>query len=142
VVRRAARKDVAIFQHRLKGRRVPHLQRIGRLYIVMAVNQHRALLRIVSRAPPDDWMVPGPHRLGIESDVSQLLNEPLRAAIQLLRIALVGRDARETEKRIEVVEIFLIHGLLPNDSCSRYQSSRVGSNPAAPASSIFASNVR
>ena len=42
VVRRTARKDVAIFQDRLERRRFPQLERIGRLHIVVTVNQNGA----------------------------------------------------------------------------------------------------
>ena len=61
VVRRAARKDDAVLDPRLERRRLPQLQRIDRLHVVVAVDHHRAparadahCARSRSDAPPSD----------------------------------------------------------------------------------------
>src|ERR1044071_6866841 len=50
----AARKDVAVFENRLERRRIPKLQWIGWLYIVMPVDQNRAASGLMFVARPDD----------------------------------------------------------------------------------------
>ncbi len=59
VVRCAARKNVTVFQHRLERRRVPQLERIRRLNIIMAVDQNRRSAGAMFVTRPNDRMTCG-----------------------------------------------------------------------------------
>ena len=56
VVGRAARKNVAVFQHRIERRRIPQIERIGRLHIVMSVNHDGAAPGLMFVLRPDHRM--------------------------------------------------------------------------------------
>ncbi len=80
VVHRAAGVDVAVAFGGLEGRREPLVQRIGRLHVVVPINQHRGLAR-------------GVQPVGIDQRVARGLNQPhvLHAdALQLRRQHLGG----------------------------------------------------
>ena len=84
VVGRAAREDVAILQHRIEWRRIPELERIGRLHIVVAVNHHRLAAGLMFVLRPHDWMSGRRHQLRFEADRGQLFHQPMRALVRHL----------------------------------------------------------
>ena len=54
VVHRPARKDLSVTHRRLEGRRRPEVERLGRLNIVVAVDENRWSSRRVSPLADDD----------------------------------------------------------------------------------------
>ena len=109
VVGRAARKNVAVLQHRIERRRIPQLERIGRLHVVMPVNQNRAATFSMLIARPNDRMTRSRNQFRLQSDAAQFLNQPMRAFGELFRIIVVRGNARESQKRIEIFKMTGAH---------------------------------
>src|SRR5260370_4697326 len=53
VVRSASRENIAILQNRLEWRRIPQLQRIRRLYVIMPLDQNCASARLMVVSRPN-----------------------------------------------------------------------------------------
>ena len=81
VIGRAAGKNVAVFQNRLERRRIPELERIGRLHIVMAVDHDRAAARLMFVFRPDDRMSRRRNELRLRPIACELLHQPMRAFV-------------------------------------------------------------
>ena len=90
VVRRAARKHIAVLQYRIEWRRVPQLKRVRRLNIVVPVNHDRAAAALMFIFRPDNRVTRCGHELGFEADIRQFLDQPMRALGKLLGVLLVG----------------------------------------------------
>ncbi len=80
VVRRAPGVDAAVAERGFEGRRDPLIKRIGRLDIVMAVDEDGAFRRIVRRAGEDDGVPGGGADLGVEAEGLQEIREPAGAS--------------------------------------------------------------
>ena len=117
VVLRAARDDhlaVALVggDARLERRRLPQLQRIGRLHVVVAVEQHvrRALWRALVVA--DHHGVPRRrHHLGIEADVLELARAPIGRLAALRLVFGIGGDAGNADQLEQPLERLLLRGI-------------------------------
>src|SRR5205823_5760667 len=68
VVGSAACKNVAVLQNRLERGRVPKLQRIRRLHIVMPVDQHCPAPGLLFIMRPDDWMSTRGNKLRLQAE--------------------------------------------------------------------------
>src|SRR5262249_8409325 len=106
----SARKDVTIFKNRLERRRVPQLQRIGRLYVVMSVDQNSATPGLMFVARPDDWVPACRDELCLQTDARKAFHKPMRAFAQLLGVLVICRNAWEPQERIKILEIIFTHG--------------------------------
>ena len=106
VVGGAARVDLAVADRRLERRRLPQLQRIDRLHVVVAVEQDR---RRAGRAEPvavDDRVarrVDQPDVL--QADPPHLVGAPLGAALDVAGMLGQRADARNREQRLQLLEI-------------------------------------
>ena len=80
---------------RLERRRLPQLERVDRLHIVVAVEQHVRALAVERRlgVAHHHGMAGGRHHAGIEADVLQLARAPLRGLLALRLIGGIGGDA-------------------------------------------------
>ena len=137
IVRCAARENVAVLQDRLERRRIPKLQWIWWLHIVMAVNQNCAPPGLVFVARPDNWVAFRGYELRLQADAVQLLHQPVCALAQLLLVLIIGRNTWKPQERIILFEIIVAHGqkskpgLLQTSTTQRTPSNcRVGASPA------------
>ena len=91
--------------HRLEGRRVPKLQRIDRLHVVMGVEQHMGLVRAGLSVMADHHRMLGRRPYGrIEPERGQLIHQPGRCACALVLVGWIGGnrgDAQEIEQAVE-----------------------------------------
>src|ERR1041385_3963453 len=110
VIRRAARKNISVFQNRLERRRIPKLKRIGRLHVVVPVNQNRRTPLSMLVARPNDRVARGCNQLRLQADTGQLFNQPVRAFAYSFRIIVVRGNAWKPQKRIEILEMTGAHG--------------------------------
>ena len=110
VVRRAAGKDDAVFDPRLEGRRLPQLQRIDRLHVVVPVDHHRAPPRHVRIARHHDGMPRRGMDDRVQADRLQPPGQPARARRHVRRVRGIGGNAGETEKGEELFDVVGIHG--------------------------------
>ena len=91
VVGRSASENVSIFQDRLERRGIPQLKRIGRLHVVMPVNQNGSgvLLECLLRRP-NNRMTGGGDHFRFEPDAGEFLRKPLRALANFGSELIVG----------------------------------------------------
>ncbi len=113
VVAGAARHDglAAIRQRRdprRERRRLPLVERIDRLHVVMAVKQHTWRLAVgvrrSVRLADHDRMAPGRPHAGVEADAAQVLGDELGGGLALVLVGHVGRDrldAQEVEQPLD-----------------------------------------
>ncbi len=118
VVGGTTRKDVAIFQHRLERRRIPKLQRIGRLNIIVSVNHHRLAAGLMFVFRPDHRMARRRHQLRFQADRGQFFHQPMRAFSDLFSVGLVGRNTREPEELIIIFEMTCAHAVTLDRFCA------------------------
>src|SRR6266849_6125487 len=110
VIGRATRKDISVLQNRIERRRIPQLQRIGRLHVVMSVNQNcvPTLLMLVAR--PNDRVPRGWNQFRLQSNTGQFLDQPVGAFAYSFRIIIVRGNAWKPQKRIEIFKMTGAHG--------------------------------
>ena len=104
VVDGAARVDAAVPHGRLERRRLPQLERLGGLHIVVTVDEHRRCA-IAGLAPlaDDDRMAIGRDDLGRETDVAHARGKPLGGTHHvgpMLGARAHARDAQELEQLV------------------------------------------
>ena len=92
IIGRTAGKNITVLQNRFEGRRIPKLQRIGWLHIVVPVNQNGPTLRLMLIARPDDGMTGRRNDFRFKSDAFQLLCKPLCALANFVAKFIVGRN--------------------------------------------------
>ena len=80
VVGRAAGVDVAVADGRLERRADPFVQRIGRLHVVVAVDQHDRLAGDGGGFGVNQRMAGRGDRFGLEAERSELRSDPLGGA--------------------------------------------------------------
>ena len=116
VVAGAARHDrlAAVRQRRdarRERRRLPQVERIDRLHVVVAVEQHARRLAMAGAVAlaDHDRMPPGRPHAGVEADAAQVLGDELGRGLALVLVGHVGRDrldAQEIEQPLQaLVEI-------------------------------------
>src|SRR5438552_15866547 len=110
VVGRTAGKDISVLQNRIEWRRIPQLQRIGRLHVVMSVNQNRAPPFPMLVAGPNDRVPRGWNQFRLQSNTGQFLDQPVGAFAYSLRIIIVRGNAWKPQKRIEIFKMTGAHG--------------------------------
>ena len=84
VIHGAARVDASVAHRRLERRRGPQLERLGRLHIVVAVDEHRG--RAGGRFAPfaeNHGMARGGKDLGVETGGAEIVGHPLRGALHV-----------------------------------------------------------
>ena len=75
----AACKNVAVLQNRFERRRIPKPQRIGRLHIVMSVDQNGAVFGSILIARPNDGMTTRRNKFCFQTNAREFFHEPIRA---------------------------------------------------------------
>src|SRR5438876_12015160 len=110
VVRCAARKHVPILQDRLEPPRVPELKQIGRLHIVMPVDQNCATSGLMLVVRPDDWVPLRGNELRLHPDARKFFHEPICTLLQLFFVLVISRNTWKSQKRIELLKINVAHG--------------------------------
>ena len=110
VVRCASRENVAVLQNRLERRRIPQLQGIGRLHVIMSVDQNCAASGLMFVARPNNRMPTRWDELRLQADAREFFHQPPCALLQLLLILIVGRDTRKPQERIIFGKIIVAHG--------------------------------
>ena len=103
VVGGAARDDllrpVALLQTRREGLGLPQFQRIGRLHVVMAVEQQmRRILALGARMADHDGMAGSRPQFGAVAQSLEFPHEPVGGALALLGVGRVGRDGRNAQQ--------------------------------------------
>src|SRR5206468_12189865 len=88
----------------------PQLKRVGRLHIVMPVDQNCATSGLMFIVRPDDWVSSRGNELRLQPDARELLNEPICTLLQLFFVLVIGRNTWKSQKRIELLKIVLTHG--------------------------------
>src|SRR5882724_1157241 len=81
VVGCATRKNVSILQNRLERRRIPKLQRIWWLHIVMSVDQNGAPPGLMFVACPNDRMTSCGNELSLKTNARESFHQPMRACL-------------------------------------------------------------
>src|SRR5439155_13254798 len=110
VVRCAARKNITVFQHRLERRRIPKLQRIRRLHVVMAVDQNGSASGFMLIPRPNDRMSSRGYKLRLQTDTVKLVHQPVCTLDQLFLVLIVSRDAWKPQERVILLKIIVAHG--------------------------------
>src|SRR5207249_11266197 len=110
VVRCASRENVAVLQNGLERRRIPQLQGIGRLHVIMSVDQYCAASGLMFVARPDNWMAFRGYELCLQANAVQLLHQPVCALDEFFFVLVVGRNAWKTQERIILLKIIVAHG--------------------------------
>ena len=106
VVGGAARVDLAVAHRRLERRRLPEIERIDRLYIVMPVEEdgRRTLgAEPVSVHNGEAWCLDQPNVL--ETDASHFVGGPLGATLDVAAMLRQCADARYRQILLELVDV-------------------------------------
>ena len=119
----AARVDLAVAHRRLERRRLPEIERIDRLHVVVPVEEDGRRARRAEPVAVDDRVarrVDQPHVL--QADAPHLLRAPVGAAPDVGGVLRQRADARDREKRLQLVEVAIaidvdeiddvVHGML------------------------------
>jgi len=109
IIRRPSREHVAVLQNRLERRRIPQLQGIGRLHVVMSVDQNCPAPSLMFVARPNNRMPTRWDELRLQADAREFFHQPPCALLQLLLMLVVGRDTRKPQERIILLEIIVAH---------------------------------
>ena len=110
VVHRAARNDAravrAVHHHRLERRTLPQFKRIGRLHVVVAVEEHARrghALRARMRRNHHRVAERG-HHVRLEADLAQLRHQPFGAASNVRGEGRVGAHGRDAKERLQALD--------------------------------------
>jgi hypothetical protein len=101
VVGGAAPVDPVADDRRLEGRRLPEGQRVGRLHVVVAVDDDVRPGRVAAPAREDDRVDVGLHDLDLEAHGAQEVRDELLGALHPLLELRVGRDAGEADEFLQ-----------------------------------------
>ena len=105
VVGRAAGIDLSVFDDGIEGTTVPEFQRIGRLHIVVTVDQHSRLARIGDLFAIDDGMTIGRIDLCfVDAGLQEPLFDGLGALEHIGFVFAARADRGDTEETEEFVE--------------------------------------
>ena len=98
VIRRAARVNSAVADGRLEGRRVPLVQGIRRLHVVMAVHEKmRPLARAIGCGGGDDGMKICGVLARLEADAAAMFYHPIGGGSHILGVMALCRNARQPQ---------------------------------------------
>ena len=125
VVGSAAAIETAVAQRRLERRRCPFVERLGRLDVVVAVDQKCRGARRMQPVRRDDRMASrasDPHVL--QADHAQVVGQPRRASPQILGVPRLRADAGKADERRKLRDEARLRG-------PRLRRSRRGRGPAA-----------
>src|SRR6059058_6383346 len=101
----APRKDISVLENRFERRRIPELQRIGRLHVVMPVDKNGATSGLMFVACPDNGMTARRNKLCLQTNAGESFHEPVRAFRHPFRVLVVSRNAWKAQERIKIFEV-------------------------------------
>src|SRR5207244_11930117 len=110
VVRRAAGEDVSVLENGLEWRRIPKLQWIRRLHIVMPVDQNCPASGLMFVARPDDRVPLRGNELRLQPDARKFFHETICTLLQLFFVLVISRNTWKSQKGIELLKIIVAHG--------------------------------
>jgi len=123
VVGGAASEQLTVAHDRFERRRVPRLERLGRLHVVVAVDQDPGSAGPVPPGAGDDDRVAVRRvQFDIQTQRAKEPGEPVGARQHVAAMFGLGRDAREPHERFELVEgslAILCEVLLDHDRVGR-----------------------
>src|SRR6266516_4406220 len=90
VVRCASRENVAVLQNSLERRRIPQLQWIGRLHVIMSVDQNCAASGLMFVARPNNRMPTRWDELRLQTNTAELFYEPICALLQFFFVPIIS----------------------------------------------------
>src|SRR5436853_152123 len=103
VVGGAARVEAPVAERRLERRRRPFVQRVGRLDVVVTVEEQRRGTGHFRPPAPDDGMrIAAEESDVVAAEPAQLFRDPLRRAPAVRIVRGESRDGRDAEKRREL----------------------------------------
>jgi hypothetical protein len=112
VVGAAAGAHLAVDDRRLERRRLPQLQRLGRLHVVVAVDQQRGPVVAGGRGVAVDRGQPAAlEQAGLEPGVLQAGAKERRGPARVLVTVALGAHRRDAQEGEELVEKGLVMGL-------------------------------
>src|SRR5262245_6079110 len=100
VVCRTSREHVPVLQDRLERWRIPQLQRIRRLHIVMAIDQNCWTPWPMFILRPHNGMTFCWYQLCLQTDPVELVHQPVCTLDQSFFVLVVSRDAWKPQERI------------------------------------------
>ena len=103
VVGGAAGVEVAVADGRLERGREPRLERLGRLDVVMAVDQDRRLAGCTQPLGIDDRVLLGFDQLGLEAHGRQVVADQGRGPARVGVVVGLGADARNPDQGLELL---------------------------------------
>ena len=105
VVGRAARDDVAVFDDGLERRALPQVERVGRLHVVVAVDEDRRGVVGDVVLGVDDGVAARLHHVHLlHADAAEVGGEPLGGAARVVVVVGVGGDRGDAEPVGELVD--------------------------------------
>src|SRR2546428_262263 len=112
VVGGATRVDPAVADGRLEGRLGPFGERIGRLYVVMSVNEQRWGAGHIGTFAPHDGMCLTAEKIDVATaQTPQLSRDPFGSGAAILVVYRQGRDGGNPQKVGQLAQqTLLIHG--------------------------------
>ena len=119
VVGGAARHQLVALDRRLEGRMPPELDRVDRLHVVVAVEQHGGLAGGAQPFAIDQRMPRGLDALGGQAGGPQLVEHELAGPPDVARVVRVGRDRGDAQEVLELLEIDLLLGFHPGQHVTR-----------------------
>src|SRR5438046_7633038 len=103
-------KKLTLYQYRIECRVNPHPDCIGRLYVIVTIDQNGVAARLLFVVRPNHGMARRGAKFGGQTDLSQLFHQPMATLGYFFRVMIVGRDARKAEELIKIFEMTCAHG--------------------------------
>src|SRR3990167_8679592 len=112
VVHHAAGVELAVAQGQLPGRREPLVERLGRLHVVVAVEEQGGFAGGVQPLAVDDGMAGGGDELHfLQADALHLVGHPLRSALDVSLVFAARAHARNRAELFQLVEVTIVAAL-------------------------------
>src|SRR5882724_2345665 len=108
IIGRAAPKDISIAHFRLEGGGGPEFQRLGGLYIIVAVEKNGRLARSFEGFGVNEGVETGRNDFNcFEAGGTKTIGNPLGSAIDIRFVLAFGTDGGDAEKFVELAEMLL-----------------------------------
>ncbi len=108
VVGGAAAKDISVANFRLESGRGPELQRLGRLDVVVSVEENGGFARSFEGFGIDEGVKTGGNDFdGFEARVAQTVGDPFGSAVDIRFMFALGADRGDAEKFAKFPEMLL-----------------------------------
>ncbi len=102
--------EIPVADGGLEGGRFPLIQRVGGLYVVMAIDQHRRGARHRRRLGVHDRVARRRHQLDVQLHGAKLVGHPVGGLVDVVAMLAVGADAGDAQQfaqfALEAVALF------------------------------------